>query len=333
MGAGLLTRDQLRSSAWRRLRQDVYADAASPVDHRLLARGVSLVMPRPAALGGLTAAALWGAAALARAEDPVEVVVPPGVRWTPGPGVVVRSAPLDGDVVRDGPWLRWTGRVRTAVDLVRRDGTDEAVVLLDRLVWARVVGLAAVRSAVDALPRRRGSAHARRAAALADGLAESPPETRLRLLLHRSGLPLPVAQYEVRSVGEFVARVDFARPGHRLAVEYDGAWHGAPGQLGRDRRRLNGLTAAGWRVVFVTAADLARPGGRGRPRHPGARAVRPQAPKSLVHQGPREPSATPTPSFVSEQFTMLARCPALPIHAAITAAASLCPWAMFSARA
>jgi hypothetical protein len=185
--------------------------------------------------------------------------VPPGVRWTPGPGVVVRSARLDEDVVRDGPWLRWTGRVRTAVDLVRRDGTDEAVVLLDRLVQARVVDLGAVRTAVGALPRCRGSAYARRAATLADGLAESPQETRLRLLLHRSGLPLPVAQYEVRCGGRFVARVDFAWPQRRLALEYDGVWHGAPDQLPRDRRRLNGLTAADWRVHFVTKSDLRDP--------------------------------------------------------------------------
>lgn len=258
--AGLLTRDQLRSSAWRRLRRDVYADAAVPVDHRLLARGVSLVMPRPAALGGLTAAVLWGATELATAEDPVEVVVPPGTRWTPGPGVVVRCGALDGDVVRDGRGVRWTGRVRTAVDLVRRDGSDEAVVLLDRLVQADVVELEAVRRAVAALPRCRGSAHARRVAGLADGLAESPPETRLRLLFHRSGLPLPVAQYPVWADGRFVARVDFAWPEHRLAVEYDGMWHGDREQFPRDRRRLNRLASAGWRVHFVTRDELRRPG-------------------------------------------------------------------------
>jgi hypothetical protein len=161
--------------------------------------------------------------------------------------------------VQDGPWLRWTGRVRTAVDLIRRDGTDEAAVLLDRLVCARVVDLDTVRAAVRALPRCRGSACARRAAALADGLAESPQESRLRLLLHRSGLPLSVAQYEVRHGGRFVARVDFAWPGRRQALEYDGAWHGAPDQLARDRRRMNGLAAAGWRTHFVTAGDLRRP--------------------------------------------------------------------------
>ena len=260
VAAGVLTEDQLRSSAWRRLRRDVYADADVPVDHRLLARGVSLVMPRAAALGGRTAAMLWGLPDVTSTADPVEVVVPPGTRWTPGPGAWVRSAPLDGDVVGDGAWLRWTGRVRTAVDLIRRDTGDESVALLDRLVAARVVALADVRAAVAALPPGgRGNVAARRAALLADGLAESPPETRLRLLLHRSGLPRPVAQFDVRVGGRFVARVDFAWPDRRVAVEYDGAWHGDPEQFPRDRRRLNRLAAAGWRAHFVTKEDMRRP--------------------------------------------------------------------------
>lgn len=259
VSAGVLTEQQLRSTAWRRLRRDVYADATVPVDHRLMARGVSLVMPRRAALGGGTAAVLWGLRDVLSADDPVEVVLPPGTRWTPGSGVVVRTASLDGDVVHDARGLRWTDRVRTAVDLVRRDEGDESVVLLDRLVNARIVDLADVRAAVEALPRCRGSAVARRTAMLADGLAESPPETRLRLLLHRSGLPIPTAQYEVRVAGRFVARVDFAWPERRLALEYDGDWHGDPDQVPRDRSRLNRLSDVDWRVRFVTKVDMRRP--------------------------------------------------------------------------
>lgn len=38
----------------------------------------------------------------------------------------------------------------------------------------------------------------------------------------------------------------------RLAIEYDGLWHAGAGQFGRDRRRLNALHAAGWRVLHVT---------------------------------------------------------------------------------
>jgi hypothetical protein len=257
--SGVLTHDQLRSSAWRRLRQDVYADARQPDTHRLHARAASLVMPRGAALGGRTAAVLCGVGDAAGPADPVEVVLPPMVRWDPQPGIRVRTAQLHGDVVGRGHFMRWTTPVRTAVDLARRAPVADAVVLLDQLVHARVVELSAVRAAVAALPRCRGSRVAREVVALADGLAESPQETRLRLVVAAGDLPHPVAQYEVWNGGQFVARLDFAWVAHRLALEYDGLWHAGPGQFQRDRQRLNRLTAAGWRVVFVTAADLRQP--------------------------------------------------------------------------
>ena len=277
--AGLLSPDQLRSSAWRRLRQDVYVDARLPLTHLVQALGVRLVAPPEAAFGGLTAVALWGGDGFAGRDDPVEVVVlPPGVRRRPSPGVVVRTATLDGDVVRPPRALPRTSRVRTAVDLVRRGRVDDGVVLLDRLVAAGLVRLPEVRGAVAGLSRCRGSRSAREVAALADGLAESPQETRLRLLMHRAGLPAPTAQHRVVDDEGFVARVDFAHPARKVAIEYDGAWHAEPGQFARDRRRLNRLTAAGWRVVFVTAdhpaegGDVSRRAGstRGR-RRPGPR--------------------------------------------------------------
>lgn len=254
---GLVTRAQLRGARWRRLRPDVYIDAARPLTHRLLAEAVALTAPPQAALGGATAAVLWGARDLAGPGDDVEVLLPPGIRWHPAPGVRVRTAALDGDVVTDGR-MRWSGRTRTALDLVRRGSVDDGVVLLDQLVHLGVADLADVRSRAALLPRCRGSALAREVTALADGLAESPQETRLRLLVVRSRLPLPVAQYVVRVDGRFVARVDFGYPEQRLALEYDGLWHAGREQFVQDRRRLNRLREAGWRTLFVTADDLRR---------------------------------------------------------------------------
>jgi very-short-patch-repair endonuclease len=96
-------------------------------------------------------------------------------------------------------------------------------------------------------------------AELADGLAESPQETRLRLLFRRTGLPAPVAQFRVFDEEGFVARVDFAYPDLKIAVEYDGLWHGRRQAFLDDRRRLNRLAAAGWIVLHVTLEEMKRP--------------------------------------------------------------------------
>jgi very-short-patch-repair endonuclease len=57
----------------------------------------------------------------------------------------------------------------------------------------------------------------------------------------------------------FVARVDFAYPDLRIAIEYDGLWHSERQAFLDDRRRLNRLVAAGWVVLHVTLDDLHRP--------------------------------------------------------------------------
>jgi hypothetical protein len=255
---GLLTPKQLRSSAWRRLRQDVYADAGLEVTHQLLMSAVGLVLPEGAGFTGLSAATLWGVRDLTGPEDPVEVVLPESARWSPGAGARVHrpGGPLRLEQVGRWPCTR---RLDTAVGLIRRGAEDDAVVLLDRLLTSGLVRLDDVREAVADLPRGRGTAQARRVAALAVEYAESPQETRLRLVVVRSGLPAPVPQYRVFDGDGFVARVDLAYPELRIAIEYDGLWHADRRAFLDDRRRLNRLVAAGWVVLHVTVDDLRQP--------------------------------------------------------------------------
>ena len=146
----------------------------------------------------------------------------------------------------------------TAVSVAASLAGDEAVVAVDRLVDSGIVDLEPIR-ALAASVRGPGSARARRACRLADGLAGSPQETRLRLLMARAGLPTPVAQFRVTDARGRIGAVDFAWPERRLVVEYEGMWHADPKQVGIDRRRLNRLLAAGWHVVYVTAADMYHP--------------------------------------------------------------------------
>lgn len=258
VAAGLVTRSQLRSSAWQRLFADVYACATVQVRHDLRARAVGSLLLPTGVICGRSAAVLWGVP-LAGPDDDVECTIRPEVRAGAMRGVSLNRRSLHPDevVVRRG--VRVTSPTRTALDLARVSPEEEAVVCLDRLVRAGLVPLDALRSAAAALTGV-GCRQVRRAVSLADGLAESPQETRVRLLLRSSPLPPPVAQHTVRTAGGcFVARVDFAWPDRKVALEYEGVWHGEAQHVGRDRRRLNALTAEGWTVLFVTAADLRDP--------------------------------------------------------------------------
>ncbi|MGY1708498.1 endonuclease domain-containing protein [Geodermatophilus sp. SYSU D00758] len=254
--SGLLSRRQLDGSTWRRLLQDVYVHHAVPVTHELRVRAAALRVPLGVATGA-SAAVLWGVA-LAGDEDDVELTVPRGHHHVRVAGIRVRRADLPAGEVLRRRGIRVTTPEATAVRVAAALPADAGVVAVDQLVATGVVDLATIRE-LAAVGRGPGSARAREVVARADGLAESPQETRLRLLIGRGGLPVPVAQYQVQDERGVVARVDFAWPDRRIAVEYDGTWHAEPGQFARDRRRLNRLQAAGWRVVFVTAADLHRP--------------------------------------------------------------------------
>jgi hypothetical protein len=206
---------------------------------------------------GASAAVLWGVE-LVTADDPVELTLPPGTAQVRVAGTSVRRAGLDPAWVTRRRGVPVTTPEATAVMLAASLPLDDAVVAVDQLMVSGVVDLEPVRALAGRLTGR-GCRRARHACALADGLAESPQETRLRLLIGRSPLPAPVAQYRVRVGARFVAKVDFGWPERKVAVEYDGLWHAEARQFTEDRRRLNRIQAAGWRIVFVTAADLHRP--------------------------------------------------------------------------
>ncbi|GAB3357041.1 endonuclease domain-containing protein [Modestobacter lapidis] len=254
VGAGLLTRAQLRSSPWRRVLPDVYVHEDVAVTHALRARAAAGVLLPDAVVTGCSAAVLWGVD-LAGPADDVELTRAPGTNPVRVPGLRVRRAVLPPGAVGRRRGVAVTTPEATAAAVAAALPGDDGVVAVDRLVHSGVVDLDAVRRCAASLTGP-GSRRARDVCALADGLAESPQETRVRLLVRRSPLPDPVAQFRVYDGARFVARVDFGWPDRRVALEYDGLWHADPGQLGRDRARLNRLTAAGWRVVFGTAADL-----------------------------------------------------------------------------
>jgi hypothetical protein len=103
----------------------------------------------------------------------------------------------------------------------------------------------------------RGVSRLRTALDLTDSGAESPQESRLRLIIVRGGLPPPETQIEFRDLR---IRVDMGWREWKVAVEYDGVQHRTDAkQRAWDNERTEMLETAGWVVVRVSAAMLARP--------------------------------------------------------------------------
>jgi very-short-patch-repair endonuclease len=156
--------------------------------------------------------------------------------------------------------MRCTTPARTAFDIGRTLPMDTAVPILDALMQATRLKAADVLALADGRPRHRGVRRLRDTMALADPGAESPQESRVRMLLVRAGLPTPVTQIQFRDRhGAPYIRVDMGWPQWRVAVEYDGVQHWADRrQRSWDIDRIAILEAMGWTVIRVSAEMLDR---------------------------------------------------------------------------
>ena len=256
---GLLTRRQLAGTTWIRLFPDIYVWEGMSLDHLTRCLAAGLFLDGRGAISGPDAAALLGADALLRGA-PIEATVPDPIRIRAPRGLrIVRSSLPTGDYHRSRGLLL-TSPVRTAFDVARRRDWRNAVACIDAMLAARLVTkeeVAAFAAARRGWPR---VSQVGQVLLLSDPRAESPQESRLRLILIAGDLPWPVPQFEVRDgTNRFVARLDLAFPGYRLGVEYDGDHHRSRAGFRNDLRRLNELRACGWTVIGFATADLYNP--------------------------------------------------------------------------
>jgi hypothetical protein len=81
-------------------------------------------------------------------------------------------------------------------------------------------------------------------------------EKSLYRVLERAGLPLPVAQWEIRD-GDFVAYADWGYPGHRIAIEcVSDEWHSGRVRRNRDITRRNRIVNLDIEVIEFTDDHL-----------------------------------------------------------------------------
>lgn len=260
---GFLVRDALTVGvAPNRLRAAdlaiMFRGARTAGDDRLAA--LRPLMTHDAAFCGPTAATLWGLPLPLRWMDDQQLHVSLlGNRRMRRPGVV-SSRRQHGDVrwVRGLPVLDPVSTWISLGGLLRQDDLTAAA---DRIVSGtlKTQPLASLADVDEAL-RLAGSARWIRTLRASRGDvrvgAWSRPETLLRLLIERAGLPEPTLNSPVLLRDGSTVYPDIAWPEYRIALEYDGRWHDADGQRSSDSDRHERLVDAGWMVVRVRAKEL-----------------------------------------------------------------------------
>jgi very-short-patch-repair endonuclease len=255
-------RSLCRSGDWKRLSRGAYlvdADLLDGVPRRSAIRAAAYSTGRDAVAVLATAAELHGIAGL-RQDDEIHLSLPgPSARNRRPTELGVRLHQL---VLRDGDTttvegIAVTTPIRTVADLVLRADRYTAVSLVDSGLNRRLLLLDDLERVGELLAGRRGARRARPWLTEADGRAESPLETRVRLRAGDGGVPPDELQFRVRNAqGGVVAIADFAWTRARLVGEADGfAAHDNPVALFRDRRRQNDIVAAGYLPLRFTWDD------------------------------------------------------------------------------
>jgi hypothetical protein len=153
--------------------------------------------------------------------------------------------------------LRVTTPLRTAWDLGRQRSRDRALSGMDAMLRLGVFGQPELVFGVRRFRGMRWVTVLRELAPLADGRAESPGESVLRLRWIDLRLPTPRPQVPVRLPGGRYAYLDVGNEDARFAAEFNGfEWHSAPDQVERDAGRLAEVEAEDWVVKPVVAANL-----------------------------------------------------------------------------
>jgi hypothetical protein len=230
--------------------RNVYVPRGQEVTATTRAVAAWLWSGRAATVAGLSAAALHGSKWI-DAALPAELTRSAARNVD---GIVIHRERLDDDeagVVRGMPA---TTAARTAYDLGRRDSLTQAVIRLDALANATGLKPDDVNVLVERHRGARGLVQLRDAIDLMDGGAESPQETRTRLLLIAAGFPRPQTQILVcDQFGYFIGRIDMGWTKWKVGVEYDGPQHWTdPKRYARDIDRLAELQAEGWIIVRVS---------------------------------------------------------------------------------
>jgi hypothetical protein len=232
-------------------------------------------MPAHHGLAGISAARLWGFPMPTEwsPEEPLVIARPHGSTRGRARGtrhISVDASKLDFTEHRG---LRVLAPVATALTLARELGHEHLVHVVDALLTGskRYPDLdlprrphATPARLVDFVERcvgLQGASALRAATADARVGVDSRYETITRRCIALAGLPEPVV-HPLVVVDGIELHPDLGYPDRKVAVEYEGEGHLDSKRWAEDILRYEMLEAAGWIVVRITKADLARGGER-----------------------------------------------------------------------
>lgn len=194
-----------------------------------------------------------------------QIAVPPGLEKRQRAGIDLHFWDLSEDDVMVIGGLLTTRPRRTLADACRLLPRLQAVALVDSALHLGRVTESEMEAIECLMSRRRHCVTGRRWLRQARVGAQSPLETRVRLIADDAGLPPDELQMEIRDASGLVlgyADLGYRLPGGRLlAVEADGqSVHSLPAAVLHDRRRQNAfLSDAGVMVARFTWADTRTP--------------------------------------------------------------------------
>jgi len=182
-------------------------------------------------------------------------ILDPGVRMRPSTSLMVHQrvgAPLrrvEGRLATAPAW--------TAIEVARTLRRPRVLAILDAALHVGACTRGELDAAVREQKGRRGIIKVRELIGYADGHAESPMESEVRLVFIDNRLPMPELQYPIVDCYGRVWRVDFAWPGAMVAAEYDSIeWHVGRDALLHDRLKTARLQECGWTTISMTVGDI-----------------------------------------------------------------------------
>jgi len=250
--AGTLTRGQLRWN-YNAIYPDIYVPKSVEPTLAHRTEGAWLWTNRRGVITGRAASA-WHRSKWIAGQAPVEVLYSNN---RPPAGIITRRERIAPGEITRAKGIFVANPVRTALDLGRHLPRGEAVAHLDALAQATGVAAADVLDLTYRYKGTNGVRLCREAVDLMDAGAQSPQETRVRLLLIGKGFPRPQTQIPLLDhYGNPFAYLDMGWRDMMIAVEYDGEHHRTSTEQYRwDARRLRLIIAMGWIHIRVIAGD------------------------------------------------------------------------------